>query len=241
MSFKFLKLLVFLIAAPLTLEAKIFKNAYISFQLPDRWECVLEDTEWVCRSRALDQAREAIIILTAKEVGPSDTLNDYLEFLKRPRTITLPSQQKSLSRVYKVNEANINGQKWVDGLHLGSEIPNYFTRYLATIKDRIAILVTFSSHTQHYTKYSKDFLEAVNSLRVVAERSALQQGHGSGGSSMGSGTIGQDSMIDIGDVPPEDQANSNSKSKGSSSSSLLLVGVVLIALAAFAYFKMKKK
>lgn len=240
MSVKFFNLLAFFLFIPFVVQAKIFKNSYVSFQLPDRWECVLEDTEWVCRSRALDQAREAIIILTAKEVGPSDSLGDYLEFLKRPRAITLPSQQKSLSRVYKVSESSINGQKWVDGLHLGSEIPNYFTRYLATIKERIAILVTFSSHTQHYTKYSKDFLEAVNSLRVVAER-AQAGGTGSSGGSSG-GTIGQDSMMDIGDIPPEGSGSSpTQQSNGSNKNSLLLFGALALAIGLFLFFKNKKK
>jgi hypothetical protein len=58
-------------------------------------------------------------------------------------------------------------------MHLGSEVGPYFTRYLATIKDKIAILVTFSAHKEHYTKYSADFIKAVESLRVVATKDTL--------------------------------------------------------------------
>ncbi|RYZ85297.1 MAG: outer membrane protein assembly factor, partial [Proteobacteria bacterium] len=51
--------------------------------------------------------------------------------------------------------------------HLSSEVQNYFTRYLASIKGRIAVLVTFSAHKQFYTKYSQDFFKAVSTLRVI--------------------------------------------------------------------------
>ncbi len=67
----------------------------------------------------------------------------------------------------------IANQLWIDGLHEGSEVGPYFTRYLSTIKDRIAILITFSAHKQHYTKYSGDFIKAVESLRVVATKDTL--------------------------------------------------------------------
>ena len=43
--------------------------------------------------------------------------------------------------VYTPKKYNINDHPWLDGLHLNSEIPGYYTRYLATIKDQLAILV----------------------------------------------------------------------------------------------------
>ena len=52
-------------------------------------------------------------------------------------------------------------------MHLGSEIPNYYTRYLAAVKGRVAVLVTFSAHKKYYTKYSGQFFEAIKTLRVT--------------------------------------------------------------------------
>lgn len=46
-------------------EAKVFRNAYVAFELPDTWNCNLEHTEWVCRSQNDKESKEAIIILTA--------------------------------------------------------------------------------------------------------------------------------------------------------------------------------
>lgn len=41
-------LFVLFMAAPA--GAKVFKNAYLSFEIPNTWDCQLEQTEGVCRS-----------------------------------------------------------------------------------------------------------------------------------------------------------------------------------------------
>jgi hypothetical protein len=159
---------------PLQANAKIFRNAYISFELPDTWKCVLEHTEWVCRSETEKESKEAIIILTAKEVGPTDSMDGYTQHLNTPQQSAFKVGTTSISQITIPPKAvKINDQQWIDGLQLGSEIPNYYTRYLATIKDKIAILVTFSAHKTVYSKYSQDFFKAVQSLRVLASGNLL--------------------------------------------------------------------
>lgn len=157
-------------------EAKVFRNAYVAFELPDRWKCVLEHTEWVCRSENEKESREAIIILTAKEVGPTDSFEAYMAHLNTAQQVAYRGQGGGTSRIiYAPKKVRINDQEWVDGLHLASEVPNYFTRYVSTIKDKIAILVTLSAHKDHYSKYSQDFFRAVMSLRVIATKNLLAQ------------------------------------------------------------------
>ncbi len=168
-----------------TAHAKRFRNAYVSFELPPNWNCKLEGSEWVCENDFAQKTKEAIIILTAKEVGPTDTLPMYLAHLQTPRTLPGRGGSPSKSKIIHVKERMIANQLWIDGLHEGSEVGPYFTRYLATIKDRIAILVTFSAHKQHYTKYSGDFIKAVESLRVVATKDTLGDRGNSGGSNGG--------------------------------------------------------
>jgi hypothetical protein len=158
----------------LTANAKLFSNSYVSFDLPPDWDCKREGTEWLCISQFSAKAKEAIIILTAKEVGPTDTLAQYMAHLKEPRS--LPANKggpPTPSKVLHVQQRNINNHPWVDGLHLGSEVTTYYTRYLGTVKDRIAILVTFSAHRSHYTKYSNDFIRAIESLRVTATKELM--------------------------------------------------------------------
>ncbi len=171
MPFRSLVILLLLVCG--TAHAKRFRNAYVSFELPPNWNCKLEGSEWVCENEFSGKTKEAIVILTAKEVGPTDTLAAYLAHLQTPRTLPGRAGQSLKSQVIHVKERMISNQMWVDGMHLGSEVGPYFTRYLATIKEKIAILVTFSAHKEHYTKYSGDFIKAVESLRVVATKDSL--------------------------------------------------------------------
>ncbi|MGZ3747364.1 MAG: hypothetical protein ACXWRE_08345, partial [Pseudobdellovibrionaceae bacterium] len=141
---KFILLPILLTSAA---HAKVFRNAYISFELPPSWNCNLEQTEWVCRSESSKEAKEAIIILTAKEVGPTDSPQLYEAHLNSPIALNLKTGGTAESKVvYKAKTVQINDQPWIDGLHMSSEVANYFTRYLATIKGHIAVLVTFSAH-----------------------------------------------------------------------------------------------
>ncbi len=170
-------------------QAKIFRNSYVSFELPDKWDCYLENTAWVCRyaiskkclgegsnSKECQEQRkktkEAIIILAAKEVGPKDSFQIYYDYLKKSRPIVVGGSKKSESQILHVKPISIEKHKWIDGMHLGSEIPHYYTRYLATIKGNISVLVTFSAHKLYYTKYSNDFFKSIKSLRVIATKAS---------------------------------------------------------------------
>lgn len=164
-------LLVFLLASFALVQnsyAKNFRNAYVSFNLPDNWNCHLEDTEWICRSKNKVAAKQAIIILTAKEVGPTDRLSGYEAYLKQTKTIANSKGQPVSSKVKHVKQNQVNNHVWVDALHLSSEVSGYYTRYLATTKGKIAILVTFSAHQRFYTQYTHQFFKAIASLKVVA-------------------------------------------------------------------------
>jgi hypothetical protein len=221
-------------------QAKVFRNAYIAFEMPETWKCNLEQTEWVCRSEQTKESKEAIIILTAKEVGPTDSFPLYEGHLNAPITANLKGGGTAESKVvYKAKNVQINEQPWVDSLHLGSEVPNYFTRYLATIKDRIAILVTFSAHKAYYTKYSADFIKAVMSLRVIASKNIM----GSpdlGPIRPGSETLGSG----IGSAMPADmyQDGANGGAGGGAAKKALFAGALLLAvLGILIFLKAKKK
>lgn len=105
-----------------------------------------------------------MIILTAKQKGPPDSLAQYINHLKNPRII---KKAKYSSKVFHAKQRHINQHMWVDGFHQGSEVPAYYTRYLVTIKGSLAVLVTYSAHKDHYKKYASDFASSINSLRVM--------------------------------------------------------------------------
>lgn len=222
-------------------HAKVFRNAYIAFEMPETWKCNLEQTEWVCRSEQTKESKEAIIILTAKEVGPTDTFALYEAHMNAPISTGLRGGGTTESKVvYKSKSVQINDQPWVDSLHLGSEIPTYFTRYLATIKDKIAILVTFSAHKQYYTKYSGDFFKAVMSLRVIASKNILSKPD-LGPIRPGSETLG----APIGSAMPADMLQGDGVEegkKGKSKKKILLAGaLILAALGSAIYLRARKK
>lgn len=222
-------------------QAKVFRNSYVSFELPEKWDCVLEQTEWVCRPTALDQAPKAVIILTAKEVGPTDTLASYQAHLRLPRTTLSRGGQPVQSQVYKVDQTNIANHPWVDAMHLASEIPNYYTRYLATTKDRIGILVTFSAHKLHYTQFNNDFFRAIQSLRVVATRSLIRDPNNpSGGAGEMIGSSGGGLMFEGEDLP-EEGSGSDSGSGSQMVTSILGLALILGAVGIFLLVRRSKK
>jgi hypothetical protein len=233
-------LVIFVTGLSMTAQAKIFRNAYVSFELPESWKCVLEHTEWVCRSIDTVPSKEAIIILTAKEVGPTDSFSLYTSYLEKPlsngaKTAGIPSKI-----IYAPKQIVYNDHPWIDALHLSSEVPNYFTRYLATIKEKIAVLVTFSAHKDHYTKYSNDFFKAVQSLRVIAAKNLLAQPESlrPGSDLLGSGI----SKAMPGDMEGSDIIAPPSNGRSSKTKAILfLFAILLTAGALFALLRLKKR
>ncbi len=233
--------LVVILGSSFSAHAVLFRNSYVSFELPDRWSCILEQTEYVCKAQTPGQeSKEAVIILTAKEAGPADNLAAYEAHLKAPKQVPSLTGVPTTSQVVQPPKIrNIANQPWVDGLQLGSEIPNYYTRYMATLKDRIGILVTFSAHKRYYSKYAQDFLKAVESLKVLVTSQSLNS------STASSGGVGGNfgSPINIGDdagvseAPPEEGSGSGTHLK----QSLLALGAALAAIGLYVYAKQKPK
>ena len=150
------------------LSAKDFSTRYTQFELPPGWECVLEGSEYVCQSENADRKKEAIIILAAKKRGPDDTLAKYKAYLKQARSYSLPGNKKQISEPKHVKEKIIINHKWIDALHLASEVPGFYTRYVATVKAGIGVAITFSVTKSMYDAYKDVFDRVIQSIRVFA-------------------------------------------------------------------------
>lgn len=150
--------------------AKRFTSQYTEFELPPGWECSLEGTEWVCQSTNDERKKEAIIILAAKKRGPQDSLDEYMKYLKAQKTFTLPGGKTQVSEAKYSNIKTIADHQWVDSLHLASEVPGFYTRYLATVKEDLGVAVTFSVAKDHYQAYQSMFDKIVESLRVFRQK-----------------------------------------------------------------------
>ncbi|HLE11496.1 MAG: hypothetical protein A2451_04450 [Bdellovibrionales bacterium RIFOXYC2_FULL_39_8] len=220
--------------------AKRFSSQYCEFELAPGWNCNLEGSEWVCQNESnADRKKEAIIILAAKERGEEDSQDKYLAYLKKAKTFSLPGGKVQVSEAKYAELKKIGDQTWIDSLHLASEVPGFYTRYLATIKEDLGIAVTFSVSKESYQDYQKIFDLMIESLRVFRQtkvdpsKYALKK---------------DDKLLDNSvfipdtDQPHDLSGNSGKKVKGSSGAgSAIWVIIIALGVAGFVLIKFKKK
>lgn len=234
-------LVSFLLVFSVQTYGRTFKNAYISFEMLDNWKCQLEQTEWVCRAEDPQESKEAVIILTAKEKGPTDTFELYQNHMSSPITTQGKSGSMTSTVIYKSTQLKVSDHAWLDALHTNSEVQNYYTRYLATTKDQIAILVTFSAHNKYYAKHSTNFNNTVKSLRVIASKDILSRPDL--GPFRGSGEQLGDA---IGRAMPSDllahDGESSSQNKGYLKNPVVIGSIILLLAAiGFIVLRLRKK
>lgn len=239
MNFNRVLLICLMLLSTSSVFAKTFTSQFSEFELPNGWECALEGSEWVCQSENKDRKKEAIIILAAKYRGEQDSLDQYQAYLKAPKTFSLPGGKTQVSEAKSVSVREINGQRWVDSLHLASEVPGFYTRYLATVKDTLGIAVTFSVAKDHYDSYQDIFEKIIATLKVFDQKAA------SGGTWKPKGK--EDNLIGEGTYIP-DQGNNpditvqkKGKSSGDGDDSTTLFLLIGGAVVAFIVLKMRKK
>jgi hypothetical protein len=159
-----------------TSHATKFANQFVEFELPPQWQCNLEGAEWVCQSLDEQKKRDAIIVLAAKLKGDQDSLDQYLAYLKNPKTYNSIKNTAVTSQPKYAKNIQIGDHPWVDSLHLASEIPDFYTRYLATVKNDIGVLVTYSINKNKYAEYQPQFETMVNTLKVFRKAGAPLNG-----------------------------------------------------------------
>lgn len=221
-------------------SAKRFANGYTEFELPVGWECFLEGSEYVCQSENEDRKKEAIIILAAKKRGPQDTLVEYQKYLSQPRVYSLPGNKKQISEAKNVTTKTINNHQWVDSLHLASEVPGFYTRYLATVKAGIGVAVTFSVTKSMYDAYKGIFDNVIASMRVFAQENqnlaGIRLGKKGAGDSFADATFdNQDEAFDL-NVPTV-----RKKKTDSSGTNDFLFLAIIGVVAVLVIIKLKKK
>jgi hypothetical protein len=156
-----------LLAPLIPVHARSFSNTFMTFDLPDSWQCDLEDSDWVCNERTTAKL-SSIMILAAKKVGSLDTLDQYYDYLARPKLLR-DTNGKPLreSSVVWVRRTRIGDTPWVESLQLNSEVSDYYTHYLATVIGHVAILVTLSAHKSVYAQIQERFQATIRSLHVL--------------------------------------------------------------------------
>lgn len=220
-----------------------FANQFTEFELPPGWTCNLEVAEWVCQSADPAKKKEAIIVLAAKLKGDQDSIDQYLTYLKASKSFTSVSGKAMKSEPKYAKTVNVNGQPWVDALHLESEIPGFFTRYFATVKDDIGVLVTYSVAKSKYSDYLKDFDNMVNTLKVFRKAGGINTAANSPNGTPPKidipTSVGNDGSVfpNINPAGGETTTQPARPAAGSSDAALYII----IGAAAAAFFIIKKK
>ena len=160
-------------------------TAYVSFDHPDGWGCELSQGVWICQSNSDLDRRDAVILSIATLATEWDTLENYEQYLKQPRTIQDEQGNTLTANVSYTRRRNINGVTWVDSLQHNSELPGFWARYLATVhvtgQTKLAILITYIVSDDKYQKFAPQFERMVGSLKPNDEfdmNVASKQGDG---------------------------------------------------------------
>jgi hypothetical protein len=223
-----MKIAVSLIALSFSasVQAKTFQNSYVSFDVPDNWNCAQEGVAWTCTPQNVLEAKEAVIVLAAKVSGPEDTLINFLNHLKKPKTVTTKAGTPMPSSVMYAQERLLAGNRWVQAQHLGSEIQEYYTLYLATVKEQLAILVSFSAEKNKYQKYNPIFDRALKTLKITANQQLL----------FPKKTTGGGEVLGINVAPGADMGDMMPPPEKKKQPVMLVVLILAIAVAAGAVF-----
>lgn len=218
-------------------HAKTFKTAFIRFELPPNWSCQPEELDWVCQPDNPAERSEALVIVVTKQVNPiDDTLPKYEGILKTPRAMRdlLGNSYKSEVKFARIRP--IKAHPWADGLHLGSEIPKFYTRYIASTKeDKVAGMVSYSIAESVYAKWGPVLDAMIESLEITFDPNAFNELLKAGpGSLLGSRNSG------IKRFAPKDEADKKAGESGGPLDPAQIAGIALI-VAAVAYVIWKKR
>ena len=150
---------------------KKFSNSFLEFELPPTWNCELDMADWICQGQNKNRQKEAIIIISAKERDREDSLEEYEKHLKKGRSYRPGKEKSYLSQPKYLQKRRIQNHLWIDSLHLASEVPGFYTRYLVTVKGQRGVAVTFSVSARQYQSYKALFDKIMGSLKFFQQKS----------------------------------------------------------------------
>ena len=148
--------------------AKPFVNNFIEFNLPDDWNCLpfQGGPDWSCQPMNPEVKNEAIIVILMRGQKKIDNLTNYITYFNKPLTMAYIQNGKAKSKPTYSKFKEIAGQQWVDSQHESSEIPNYLTRYIATIQDGRVILIAITVYKEKYNTYMHLLYALVESIKL---------------------------------------------------------------------------
>ncbi len=221
--------------------AKTWSTEFIRIDLPEGWACQREEIDYVCQPDSIKERSEALIVVVVKSANEiDDKLEKYDEVLKGTREMYDLARQKYTSQVRYVKRKTINGREWVDSLHLGSEIPGFYTRYVASINEKIAGLVTYSIAESVFPKYGPMLDAAVESMRLEFDPKAYEKAMNANPSSLlPKGSLLGGSRIRTN--PKFEEGNEEGPKDGDSNIDPMSLAVILLVVGGLGFYIWKKR
>ncbi len=211
-----------------------FNSAFLTFDLPKNWSCKHIAGSWNC-SNPNNSKTKGLIVVTTKKPKIGSTMSSFKSKLLQPKKTTW-NNKTILSEPQSAEELSIRGQKWIQATHLNGEIPNSTTKYLITIKNGLAILVTFTAQNQDYPKLSSSFLKSIESLRLRGKNSPTTRNQ----------NLAQQNSLPTGQMSQgldELFETDHKKTTGSALTmgSLQKIGILVLILLGVVFFLLSKK
>lgn len=212
----------------LSAEAKPFQTKFIKIELPPNWDCKKEELDYVCQPDNLAEKSEVILVIVAKAVNEvDDTLEKYQKVLSTGREMRNLLGTSYTAEVRYVREKKILDRVWVDSLQRGSEVPGFYSRYLASINEKIAGLITYSIAESVYPKWATVMDQMVESLVLTYDPKAFEEAMSSGpGSLLGLRPRTKDRFVPVLDSDASPVQADKPMDKGQIFGVLLVVGAV---------------
>ena len=150
----------------LDLSSKSFANNFVEFNIPDSWVCSPYADDWTCQPLDPKKQKDIVVVMSFATQGKGDSMKEYHEFLSSSLKVKDAKGREDPSKPSYVQYKEIMGHKWVDSQHLGSELPNFYTRYLATVKEGRAILITVTVRKSQYNTYMSQLYGMIESMKL---------------------------------------------------------------------------
>jgi hypothetical protein len=99
--------------------------------------------------------------------GAADSLQEFHAYMQGSLMVTSPATKAAhKSKPINIQYKDIMGQTWVDSQHLSTAMPDYLTRYLATIKDGRIVLISITVERTKYSAYMSELYKTVESMKI---------------------------------------------------------------------------
>lgn len=224
-------------------------TAYVSFEHPEGWKCELNQGVWICQSSLETDRKESVVLSIATMASEWDSIENYEKYLKEPRNIQDEDGSTITSTVKYARTRNINGVVWVDSLQFNSELPGFWSRYLATVHNsgqtKLAILITYIVSEERYQQLAPAFERMVASLKPNAEFNlniATKQGDGPLPGSQIIGQVQRNIIADRLNIKKKPEDKKVETPTGEDNTLLMTgIGAVLVLLVVVLRIRRKRK